>query len=101
MAKRSSSKGSIQAAVEGTPLDVDGPELKQGLWAVGVYWGTDRFVYHIAAETQREGIRHTVISKRPVGEYLRWVDGLFRAGEVPSASAGIHFRAARKLRELL
>jgi hypothetical protein len=26
---------------------------------------------------------------------------LFRPGEVPSESSGIHFRAARKLRELI
>jgi hypothetical protein len=99
--KGSKSKGSISPAIEGTPLEVDGLELKRGLWEVGVYWGTDGFVYHVVAETRPAGIHHTIISKRPVGEYLRWVDGLFRPGEVPSESSGIHFRAARKLRELL
>jgi len=99
--KGSQSKGSIQAAVEGVPLEVDGSEVKPGLWEVGIYWGTDSFVYHIVAETRRDGIRHAIISKRPVGEYLRWVDGLFQPGQVPSETSGIHFRAARKLRELL
>ncbi|MFL6216260.1 MAG: hypothetical protein ACJ74J_20420 [Blastocatellia bacterium] len=99
--KRIKTKGSIIAAVEGTPLEVDGPELKKGLWEVGVYWGTDGLVYHIVAGMQPSGIHHTIISKREVGEYLRWVDGVFRPGEVPSESSGIHFRAARKLRELL
>lgn len=95
------SKGSIHAVVEGTPLEVDGPELKKGLWEVGVYWGSDGFVYHVVAEKRRDGLRHTIISKRTVGEYLRWVDGLFRPGQVPSESSGIHFRAARKLREII
>jgi hypothetical protein len=94
-------KGSVSAAIEGTPLEVDGLELKTGLWEVGIYWGADGFVYHIVAEMRRGGLHHTIISKRPVGEYLRWVDGLFRPGQVPSESSGIHFRAARKLRELL
>lgn len=99
--KATNSKGSIQAAVEGAPLEVDGLEVKPGLWEVGIYLGADSFVYHIVAEARRDGIRHTIISKRPVGEYLRWVDGLFQPGEVPSETSGIHFRAARKLRELL
>ena len=99
--KGAKSKGSIEPAVEGTPLEVDGPELRKGLWEVGVYWGADAYVYHIVAEMQRGGIHHTIISKRPVGEYLRWVDGLFQPGQVPSEPSGLHFRAARKLRELL
>ena len=99
--KGSQSQGSIQAAVEGTPLEVNGSEVKPGLWEVGIYLGTDGFVYHVVAEARRDGIGHRIIGKRPVGEYLRWVDGLFQPGEVPSATSGIHFRAARKLRELL
>jgi hypothetical protein len=99
--KGSKPKGSIQAAVEGTPLDVGGREVKPGLWEVGIYLGTDSFIYHVVAEARRDGIHHTIISKRPVGEYLRWVDGLFQPGQVPSETSGIHFRAARKLRELL
>ena len=99
--KGSQTKGPINAAVDGTALESDGRELKKGLWEVGVYWGTDGFVYHIVADTKGGAISHTIISKRPVGEYLRWVDGLFRPGEVPSESTGIHYRAARKLRELI
>ena len=99
--KKSSSKGPIKAAVEGTKLEADGPEVKKGLWEVGIYWGTDGFVYHIVAEAKNGAIKHSIISKRPVGEYLRWVDGLFRPGQVPSEASGIHYRAARKLRELI
>jgi hypothetical protein len=94
-------EGPIRAAVEGTALDVGGTELKRGLWEVGVYWGTDDYVYHVVAEAQKGGVRHRIISKRPIGEYLRWVDGLFRPGQLPSETTGIHYRAARKLRELL
>ena len=99
--KRSKSKGPIDAAINGAVLEFDGPELKKGLWEVGVYWGTDAFVYHIVAQVKGGAVDHTIISKRPVGEYLRWVDGLFRPGEVPSSETGIHYRAARKLRELM
>ena len=99
--KGSQAKGPIKAAIEGTALESDGPELQRGLWEVGIYWGTDGFVYHIVAEARGGAIRHTIISKRAVGEYLRWVDGLFRPGQVPSESTGIHYRAARKLRELM
>lgn len=95
------SKGPINAAIDGAALESDGRELKKGLWEVGIYWGTDGFVYHIVAEVRSGAVNHTIISKRLVGEYLRWVDGLFRPGEVPSASSGIHYRAARKLRELI
>jgi len=93
--------GPIQPAIEGTKLEADGPEVNQGLWEVGIYLGTDSFVYHIVAEASGGVIDYTIISKRQVGEYLRWVDGLFRPGQVPSETAGIHFRAARKLRELI
>jgi hypothetical protein len=41
------------------------------------------------------------LGKRKVGEYLRWVDGLFQPGTLPSENNAIHFRAARKLRELI
>jgi hypothetical protein len=99
--KRSKAKGPINAAIDGAMLECDGRELKKGLWEVGIYWGTDSFVYHIVADAKGGAINHTIISKRPVGEYLRWVDGLFRPGEVPSESTGIHYRAARKLRELM
>ncbi|HEY9230996.1 MAG TPA: hypothetical protein VIS78_02590 [Blastocatellia bacterium] len=99
--KRPKPMGPIKAAIEGTKLEADGDEVRQGLWEVGLYLGTDGFIYHIVAEENGGAINYTVISKRSVGEYLRWVDGLFRPGQVPSESAGIHFRAARKLRELI
>jgi hypothetical protein len=99
--KGSQSMGPIKAALEGMVLQSDGLEIKKGLWEVGVYLGTDEFIYYIVAEVKGGAIRYSIISKRRIGEYLRWVDGLFRPGEVPSESAGIHFRAARKLRELI
>src|SRR5438046_2501028 len=99
--KGSQPMGPIRAALEGVVLESDGPEIKKGLWEVGVYLGTDDFIYYIVAEVKGGAVSYSVISKRRIGEYLRWVDGLFRPGEVPSESSGIHFRAARKLRELI
>ncbi|MCI0486907.1 MAG: hypothetical protein L0229_09930 [Blastocatellia bacterium] len=84
-----------------TLLAGDGQEVQNNLWESGVYLGADGFVYHIFAQPRRGGIRVHVSGKRAVGDYLRWVDGLFRAGELPSESSGMHYRAARKLRELL
>jgi hypothetical protein len=86
---------------QATILEKDGEELKTNLWENGVYWGADNYVYHLIAEHGRKGLKVIVVGKRPVGEYLRWVDGLFRPGEIPSESNAIHYRAARKLRELL
>jgi hypothetical protein len=94
-------KEPIQIAMEGALLGFEGNELKRGLWEVCVYFGTDGFVYHITANLGRGGIQKTIKGKRAVGDYLRWVDGLFRPGEIPSEANGIHYRAARKLRELL
>jgi len=91
----------VEIATAGSALGVEGQELKKGLWENGVYLGTDGFVYHITARQSRGGLHKTVEGKRAVGEYLRWVDGLFRPGELPSESNGIHYRAARKLRELI
>lgn len=91
----------MQIALAGTVLGKEGRELKNGLWEVGVYLGTDGFVYHINAQQTRGGIQTRIAGKRPTGEYLRWVDGLFRPGELPGESNGVHYRAARKLRELL
>ena len=88
-------------AETGTLLGSDGDEVKKNLWESGVYLGPDGFVYHIFAQPSQTGIKAHISGKRPVGEYLRWVDGLFRHGELPSESTGVHFRAARKLRELL
>lgn len=86
---------------QGILLASDGEELKKGLWEDSVYWGEDNFVYHLNAVQGRGGLKTTIMGKRPVGEYLRWVDGLFRAGEIPSESNAIHYRAAKKLRELI
>jgi hypothetical protein len=91
----------VQIAITGSVLGYDGEELKKGLWENGVYLGTDGFVYHISARQARGGLQKTIRGKRAVGEYLRWVDGLFRPGELPSEANGIHYRAARKLRELI
>ncbi|HZM91213.1 MAG TPA: hypothetical protein VFF31_32125 [Blastocatellia bacterium] len=101
-----SSKGqsrteAVQVALEGSLLAFDGDELKKGLWENCVYLGKDGFVYHITANQARGGLKTTVAGKRAVGEYLRWVDGLFRPGELPSEANGIHYRAARMLRELI
>jgi hypothetical protein len=94
-------KEAIEVAITGTVLGNEGRELKKGLWETGVYFGTDGFVYQIKAEQTRAGLRATIAGKRSTGEYLRWVDGLFRPGELPAESNGVHYRAARKLRELL
>lgn len=94
-------KEPVEIAINGTVLGSDGKELKKGLWETGVYLGQDGFIYHITAMQRAGSIQKTIEGKRTVGEYLRWVDGLFRPGEVPSESTGIHYRAARKLRELL
>ena len=96
-----SRKEPLQIAIEGSVLGCEGQELKKGLWENGVYLGTDDFVYHITARQARGGLQKTIKGKRAVGEYLRWVDGLFRPGELPSEANGVHYRAARKLRELI
>jgi hypothetical protein len=94
-------KEAIQMARQGSLLGSDGLELKTGLWESAVYLGADGFVYHITSYQARGGLQQTIEGKRPVGEYLRWVDGLFRPGELPSEANGIHYRAARMLRELI
>jgi hypothetical protein len=91
----------VQVAIEGSLLGFEGEELKKGLWENAVYLGKDGFVYQITARQARGGLKKTVAGKRAVGEYLRWVDGLFRPGELPSEANGIHYRAARVLRELI
>ncbi|HKA21119.1 MAG TPA: hypothetical protein VKN18_22755 [Blastocatellia bacterium] len=99
--KSSNRPPAVEIATAGSPLGVEGNELKKGLWENGVYLGTDGFVYHITVRQARGGLQKTVAGKRAIGEYLRWVDGLFRPGELPSEANGIHYRAARKLRELI
>lgn len=91
----------LEIALGGTVLGSEGRELKKGLWETGVYLGKDGFIYHITATQKSGGLHKSIKGKRTVGEYLRWVDGLFRPGELPSASNGVHYRAARKLREML
>ncbi|HVG21749.1 MAG TPA: hypothetical protein VNI02_22125 [Blastocatellia bacterium] len=99
--KGSQQKEAVQTALKGAVLGQEGQELKKGLWETCVYLGADGFVYHINARQTRGGIQTVIAGKRATGEYLRWVDGLFRPGELPSESNGVHYRAARKLRELL
>jgi hypothetical protein len=94
-------KQAIQIAMQGALLGFEGVELEKGRWESAVYFGADGFVYHIASRQVRDTLQHTIQGKRPVGEYLRWVDGLFRPGELPSEANGIHYRAARMLRELI
>jgi hypothetical protein len=97
----SSNKSALQIATEGTLLGEDGRELKKGIWESCVYLGTDGFVYHIIAHQDKGSVRTRISGKRSVGEYLRWVDGLFNPGQVPGESNAVHYRAARKLRELI
>lgn len=94
-------KEAFQIATEGTVLAFEGQELLKGLWENSVYFGADNFVYHITVSRGAGGLSKTVAGKRAVGEYLRWVDGLFRPGALPSEANGIHYRAAHKLRELI
>jgi hypothetical protein len=94
-------KNPVQMAMEGSLLGSDGQELKKGLWESCVYLGRDGYVYQIVGEKTTGGLRSKIASKRAVGDYLRWVDGLFRRGELPDESNGVHYRAARVLRELI
>jgi hypothetical protein len=99
--KEKGRKQGIQIALQGSLLGFDGLELKKGLWESAVYLGADGFVYHITSHQTRGGLQNTIEGKRSVGEYLRWVDGVFRPGELPSEANGVHYRAARVLRELI
>ncbi|MEW6128404.1 MAG: hypothetical protein AB1757_15300 [Acidobacteriota bacterium] len=90
-----------QIISQGLLLGIDGKEIKKNLWEEGVYLVSDKFVYHFSASQSRKGVKIIVKGKRTIGEYLRWVDGLFRPGEIPSEANAIHYRAAKKLRELL
>jgi hypothetical protein len=96
-----SKKDAVQKAIQGTLLGSDGSELKKGLWENCVYLGPDGFVYQIVAEQRRGGLQTKIAGKRAVGDYLRWVDGLFRPGQLPDESNGVHYRAARLLREII
>lgn len=100
---KAGSKGEsfAEIAAQGTVLATEGAEMKKRLWEEGVYLGKDGFVYHIIAEQGRGGLKIAVAGKRSIGEYLRWVDGLFRPGELPGETSGVHYRAARRLREVI
>jgi len=91
----------LQGAIEGTLLANEGKEYGKGLWERTVYLGPDRFVYHVVVVERRGTVKKSIVGKRQIGEYLRWVDGLFRPGGLPGEENGIHYRAARQLRELI
>lgn len=99
--KQPGSKNPARIAEEGIALGTEGRELKRGVWENGVYLRDDGFVYHITARQARGQIAARIEGKRAVGEYLRWVDGLFEPGALPTASNAVHYRAARKLRDLI
>ena len=90
-----------QIVTQGSLLGKDGQELKKGIWETCVYLGKNDFVYYLTAESLRGELKVRIAGKRTIGEYLRWVDGLFRPGDLPSGENAIHYRAARKLRELI
>jgi len=99
--KPSHPKDPAQIAAESVALGTEGLELAGGLWENGVYLRADGFVYHITARKAQGRVAVRIEGKRAVGEYLRWVDGLFEPGELPTESNAVHYRAARKLRELI
>lgn len=99
--KKSRTSTEIGAITGGTLLASEGRELARGLWERSVYLGTDRFVYELEASKASAEVKSRVAGKRSVGDYLRWVDGLFSRGELPAESNGIHYRAAKLLRELI
>jgi hypothetical protein len=82
-------------------LASEGEQLARGRWERSVYLGADNFVYEL--ETSKAGgeVKSRVAGKRKIGDYLRWVDGLFNRGELPAESNGIHYRAAKLLREII
>jgi hypothetical protein len=94
-------KDASEQALSGTLLGNEGRELKKGLWERSVYLGKDGFVYQLEAGHSRGALKTKVVSKRKVGDYLRWVDGLFAPGGLPDQSNAIHYRSARVLRELI
>ncbi|HUK91206.1 MAG TPA: hypothetical protein VLZ81_12445 [Blastocatellia bacterium] len=99
--KKQDSKDVIAAALAGTLLGNEGREVSKGVWERSVYLGADRFVYQLEPSQARGALTIRIVAKRSVGDYLRWVDGLFAPGELPGESSAIHYRAARMLRELL
>ncbi|MGH9765006.1 MAG: hypothetical protein ACREDR_22445 [Blastocatellia bacterium] len=96
-----SSADVTERVLSGKLLGSQGNQLKKGLYEVCVYLGPDGFVYEVWGEKSKGGLKAKIKSKRAVGDYLRWVDGLFRPGELPGESSAVHYRAARLLRELM
>jgi hypothetical protein len=99
--KKRDSRAASASALAGTLLASEGRELAKGVWESCVYLGTDGFVYQIEGAQTRGALETRIVAKRRVGDYLRWVDGLFTPGELPGESSGIHYRSARILRELI
>lgn len=94
-------KDAVGAALKGTLLGSEGREVSKGIWERCVYLGLDGFVYQIEPAQSRGALKVKIVAKRKVGDYLRWVDGLFAPGELPAESNAIHYRSARLLRELI
>jgi len=100
--KKARATSDIAGITAGTLLASEGRETGRGLWERCVYLGADNFVYELETDKRPSGeLRSRVAGKRKIGDYLRWVDGLFQRGELPAESNGIHYRAARLLRELI
>jgi len=99
--KKSRTSAEAGAIKGGTLLASEGREIARGLWERTVYLGTDNFVYELEASKGPGQVNSRVAGKRSIGDYLRWVDGLFSRGELPAESNGIHYRAAKLLRELI
>ena len=93
--------GDLGTITGGTLLASEGEQLARGRWERCVYLGTDNFVYELETRKASGEVKSRVAGKRKIGDYLRWVDGLFNRGELPSEANGIHYRAARLLRELI
>jgi hypothetical protein len=99
--KKNRINGELGTITGGTLLASEGEQLAKGRWERCVYLGTDNFVYELETSNARGDVKSRVAGKRTIGDYLRWVDGLFNRGELPSESNGIHYRAAKLLRELI
>jgi len=99
--KKNRISGDLAVITGGTLLASEGEQVARGRWERCVYLGTDNFVYELETSKVGADVKSRVAGKRQIGDYLRWVDGLFNRGELPSEANGIHYRAARLLRELI
>src|ERR1700733_104695 len=81
---RPEGKDAIGNALACTLLASEGQELKKGVWERCVSLGADGFVYQIEPIQTRGALKIKMVAKRKVGDYLRWVDGLFAPGELPA-----------------